>query len=240
MAHTSEAIEVLRRLHSVTGTGRYVFPSLRSSARPISNNTVNAALRRLGYPKDEMCGHGFRALASTRLNEQGVAPDLIALQLAHAERNKVRAAYNRATRLAERRAMRQTWADYLDGLKRIGREWTQRLYDDPLVIALKNELRRGRDSILKALRLRRGKLVNAMGLIYKPKLAKNGKPKDTPAMRLAHILQGIEAQMLNAVVRRFPDDILVLEHDGWTARCAMDKAAIKQLIRRETGFVMRV
>jgi integrase len=83
----------------------------------MSNNTVNAALRRLGYANDEMTGHGFRALASTLLNEQGWHPDLIELQLAHAERNKVRAAYNRAQRLPERRKMMQAWADYLDALR---------------------------------------------------------------------------------------------------------------------------
>lgn len=82
----------------------------------MSNNTVNAALRRLGYSHDEMTGHGFRSLASTLLNEHGWHPDLIELQLAHAERNKVRAAYNRAQRLPERRKMMQAWADYLQGL----------------------------------------------------------------------------------------------------------------------------
>jgi integrase len=114
---STQAIEVLRRLHSLTGTTRFVFPSVRTLTRPISDNTVNAALRRLGYSKEEMCGHGFRALASTCLNEQGWAPDVIELQLAHAERNKVRAAYNRASRLAERRKMMQAWADFLDGLR---------------------------------------------------------------------------------------------------------------------------
>jgi integrase len=94
-----------------------LFPSLRTSTRPISENTLNAALRRLGFAKDEMTAHGFRATASTLLNEMGVAPDLIELQLAHAERNKVRAAYNRAQRLAERRQMMQRWADYLDELR---------------------------------------------------------------------------------------------------------------------------
>jgi integrase len=83
----------------------------------MSENTVNAALRRLGYTNDEMTGHGFRSLASTNLNEQGYHPDLIELQLAHAERNKVRAAYNKAQRLPERRKMMQSWADYLDGLR---------------------------------------------------------------------------------------------------------------------------
>ncbi len=88
-----------------------------STARPISDNTLNAALRRLGYTKDQQTTHGFRTLASTRLNELGFPPDIIELQLAHSERNKVRAAYNRAERLAERRAMMQKWADYLDALK---------------------------------------------------------------------------------------------------------------------------
>jgi integrase len=87
---------------------------LRSKTRPISNNTINAALRRIGFTNEQHTGHGFRTPASTLLNEQ---PDLIELQLAHAERNKVRSAYNRAERLAERRAMMQPWADYLDELK---------------------------------------------------------------------------------------------------------------------------
>ena len=81
----------------------------------MSNNTINAALRRLGYSSDEQTGHGFRSMASTLLNEQGFPPDVIELQLAHSERNKVRAAYNKAQRLPERRKMMQAWADYLDG-----------------------------------------------------------------------------------------------------------------------------
>jgi len=83
----------------------------------MSNNTVNTALRRLGYTKDQMTGHGFRAIASTLLNEQGFAPDVIELQLAHVERNRIRAAYNRAQRLAERRQMMQAWGDHLVRLK---------------------------------------------------------------------------------------------------------------------------
>ena len=112
-----QALVLLRELHPLTARGRYVFPSLRSGSRPMSENTVNAALRRLGYTSDEMTGHGFRSLASTCLNEQGYHPDLIELQLAHAERNQVRAAYNKAQRLPERRKMMQQWADYLDKLK---------------------------------------------------------------------------------------------------------------------------
>jgi len=114
---SKQAIEILRRLHRLTGSERYVFLSLRSLDRCMSDNTVNAALRRLGYSKDEMTGHGFRALASTCLNEQGRAPDVIELQLAHAARNKMRAAYNRAARLSERRKMMQDWADCLDDLR---------------------------------------------------------------------------------------------------------------------------
>jgi integrase len=112
-----QAVVLLRELNSITGRGRYVFPSLRSGSRPMSDNTVNAALRRLGYTNEEMTGHGFRSLASTCLNEQGYHPDLIELQLAHAERNQVRAAYNKAKRLPERRKMMEAWADYLDGLR---------------------------------------------------------------------------------------------------------------------------
>jgi integrase len=112
-----QALAILRELQPLTGHARYLFPSLRTRERPISENTLNAALRRLGYSKDEMTAHGFRAMASTLLNEQGFPPDVIELQLAHAERNKVRAAYNRAQRLEERRRMIQAWADYLDGLR---------------------------------------------------------------------------------------------------------------------------
>ena len=81
----------------------------------ILKNTINARLRRLGYAKEEMTGHGFRSMASTLLNEQGFAPDVIELQLAHARTQQVRAAYNKAQRLTERRKMMQQWADYLDG-----------------------------------------------------------------------------------------------------------------------------
>ncbi len=115
-----QAIAVLSELRPITGHGKYLFPSARSPRRPMSENTVNAALRRLGYAKDEMTGHGFRGMASTLLHEQGWSPDVIERQLAHAERNKVRAAYNHANHLAERRRMMQLWADYLDVLARGG------------------------------------------------------------------------------------------------------------------------
>lgn len=116
-----QVVVLLKQLQPITGDGPLLFPSMRSSKRPISDNTLNAALRRLGYSGDEHVAHGFRSTASTLLNEQGWHPDLIELQLAHAPRNKVRAAYNRAERLAERRKMMQAWADYLDGLKAGGK-----------------------------------------------------------------------------------------------------------------------
>ena len=114
-----QSIIILTHLQPLTGTEKYLFPSVRSSDRPISENTINAALRRLGYTKDEMTGHGFRSMASTLLNEQGWNRDHIERQLAHAERNKIRAAYNYADYLPERRKMMQAWADYLDTLKAV-------------------------------------------------------------------------------------------------------------------------
>jgi len=116
-----QAVAILREIRHLTGDGLYVFPSERSKARPMSENTVNAALRRLGYAKEEMTGHGFRSLASTLLHEQGWNRDAIERQLAHAERNKVKAAYNYAEHLPERRRMMQAWADYLDGLRAGGK-----------------------------------------------------------------------------------------------------------------------
>ncbi|HVA11594.1 MAG TPA: integrase arm-type DNA-binding domain-containing protein [Candidatus Dormibacteraeota bacterium] len=113
-----QALEVLRELKPLTGAGKYLFPSIRSASRPMSENTVNAALRRLGYTKDQMTGHGFRSMASTTLNEQGWNRDAIERQLAHGERDPVRAAYNYAEHLPERRKMMQAWADYLDGLRK--------------------------------------------------------------------------------------------------------------------------
>jgi integrase len=117
MPLAQQAVDILLVIQPLTGSGRFVFPSLRTVTRPISEGTVNAALRRLGFSKEDMTGHGFRAMALTLLNEQEWHLDLIELQLAHAERNKVRAAYNRAQRLDERRKMMKAWADYLDGLK---------------------------------------------------------------------------------------------------------------------------
>jgi integrase len=112
-----QAIAIIQEIHPLTGNGQYLFPSERTLSRPMSENTVNGALRRLGYSKDEMTGHGFRSMASTLLNELGFNGDWIERQLAHTMRDNVRAAYNFAKHLPERRKMMQAWADYLDGLK---------------------------------------------------------------------------------------------------------------------------
>lgn len=112
-----QTVALLRELKKHTGSARLVFPGLIAPSRPISENTLNAALKRLGYGSDQMTPHGFRSMASTLLNELGWHPDLIELQLAHAERNKVRAAYNKAQRLDERRKMMRAYADHLDKLR---------------------------------------------------------------------------------------------------------------------------
>ncbi len=112
-----QAVAILADLKKLTGSGRYVFPSIRTAARPMSNNTVNATLRRLGYEKSEICAHGFRGMASTLLHEQGWPSDVIERQLAHQEGNDVKRAYNHAQYLPERIKMMQHWADYLDGLR---------------------------------------------------------------------------------------------------------------------------
>jgi integrase len=112
-----QAVEILEAAQPLTGGGQYIFPSVRSTSRPMSENTINAALRRMGYEKDEMTGHGFRSMASTLLHEHGWPHEAIERQLAHAERNKVSASYNFAEHLPKRREMMQWWADYLEGLK---------------------------------------------------------------------------------------------------------------------------
>ena len=114
-----QALAILQEIHPLTGYGKYVFPSPRTNSRPMSENGVLSALRRMGYAKDEMSGHGFRSMASTLLNEMGWNRDAIERQLAHAEGNSVKAAYNHAQHLPERRKMMQWWADYLDDLKNI-------------------------------------------------------------------------------------------------------------------------
>lgn len=113
---STQAVAILREVELHTGHAKFVFTSVRGDSRPMSENTVLAALRRLGYTGDEMTGHGFRSMASTLLNEHGWNRDAIERQLAHAERNNIRAAYNYAEYLPERRKMMQWWADYLESL----------------------------------------------------------------------------------------------------------------------------
>jgi integrase len=112
-----QALKIFKALMPVTGAGRYVFPG-RTSSRPMSNNSINAALRYLGYDRDIVTGHGFRATARTILDEVlGFRVDLIEHQLAHAVRDPNGGAYNRTSFIDDRRLMMQRWADYLDNLK---------------------------------------------------------------------------------------------------------------------------
>ena len=115
-----QVMAILGDLKELTGDGEYLFPSPRSKTRPLSDTAVLAALQRMGYDKGQMTAHGFRAMASTNLEQLGYDVRLIELQLAHADQDKVRAAYKREThllRLDERKKMMQAWADYLDGLR---------------------------------------------------------------------------------------------------------------------------
>lgn len=115
---SDQAIKILKEIQGLTGKSRYVFPSGRSFDRALSDNAILSALRRMGYEKDEMSGHGFRAMARTILDEVlQIRPDYIEHQLAHAVRDPNGRAYNRTAHLLERKKMMQTWADYLDGLR---------------------------------------------------------------------------------------------------------------------------
>lgn len=117
---SKQAVAVLRDVQRLTGTTPLVFPGVRDSRRPMSENTVNAALRRLDYTTEQMTGHGFRHMASTRLNELGWNPDAIERQLSHRDRDSIRGTYNLAQYMTERRNMMQAWADYLDNLREGG------------------------------------------------------------------------------------------------------------------------
>ena len=123
---SKQAAAILRDLHRLTGSNRYVFPGARTNGRPMSENAINAALRRMGYRKNEMTGHGFRAMARTILDEVlHIRPDYIEHQLAHAVRDPNGRAYNRTAHLPARRKMMQGWADYLDALATPNVEPTQ-------------------------------------------------------------------------------------------------------------------
>jgi integrase len=119
---SSQALTIIKELNEITGHGRWLFPSQNnrrnsSEGACMSDGTVRGALRRLGYDKDEMSAHGFRSMASTLLNERGYNSDWIERQLAHVSGDKVRASYNYAQHLPERRRMMQEWSDYLEQLK---------------------------------------------------------------------------------------------------------------------------
>ena len=112
-----QAVMILREVRGFSGQGRWVFPQLRNLDRPMSENCITAALRAIGYSGAEMSWHGFRALASTQLNELGWNDKWVEMQLAHSDHNKVRKVYNHAKYLPQRRAMMQSWADYMDALR---------------------------------------------------------------------------------------------------------------------------
>jgi len=115
---STQVIALFEQLWELTGTGRYCFPSFRSPLRPMSENTVNAALRALGFSQEEMTAHGFRAMAATLLNETGkFNPDAIERQLAHMETNAIRRAYTRGEYWDERVRMMQYWSDQLDEMR---------------------------------------------------------------------------------------------------------------------------
>jgi integrase len=116
---STQAVALFRQMHEATGPTGFVFPSVRTRTRPMSENTINAGLRRLGYATDEMTAHGFRAMASTLLNESSKwNPDAIERALAHGDTDKVRAAYHRGAHWQERVEMAQWWSDYLDQLRK--------------------------------------------------------------------------------------------------------------------------
>ena len=121
-----QALDVLKSIHQLTGQGRYVFPGARTSERPMSDGTINAALRRLDYGSDEHVAHGFRAMARTMMAERlsGISQDMVEAQLGHGKKGPLGSAYDRSEYLPQRQQMMQTWADYLDKL-RIGGEVIQ-------------------------------------------------------------------------------------------------------------------
>lgn len=112
-----QALAVLRDIWDVSEHQQLVFPSVRSAVKPLSENAMNSALRRIGYTRDEMCAHGFRSSASTILNQHGFDPDVIEAALAHADPNKTRGTYNRAKYWPERVKLLQDWADMIDEFK---------------------------------------------------------------------------------------------------------------------------
>jgi integrase len=114
---SDQAIAILREVQPITGEHQYVFPSGRTNKRPLSDNALTAALRRMGFEQGSVTVHGFRSTASTMLNEQGWNRDAIERQLSHGERDAIRAAYNYAEHLPERRKMMQAWADRIDSMR---------------------------------------------------------------------------------------------------------------------------
>jgi integrase len=116
-----QALQVLEQIWPLSEAGALVFPSIRSARKPLSENAFNSALRRMGYVKEEVTAHGFRATASTILNNRGHDPDVIEAMLAHQDRNAIRRAYNRGSYWEQRVKLMQEWADLLDSFRNLGR-----------------------------------------------------------------------------------------------------------------------
>jgi len=112
-----QAINIIKNLQQYTGSGKYLFPSVRTRSRPISNDTIRSALRVMGFDNNTITAHGFRGVASTFLNTLGYRSEVIEAQLSHKDKNEIRSAYNHADYMEERKAMLQEWANYLDSLK---------------------------------------------------------------------------------------------------------------------------
>jgi integrase len=114
---SKQSIAILRDIERITGEGEYIFPAIGPKRRPISENTLGTALHAIGYTSEQMVPHGFRSMASTLLHDLGFVSSDIELQLAHADKNKIRAVYNRSERIKERTRMMQKWSDHLDKLR---------------------------------------------------------------------------------------------------------------------------
>ena len=115
---STQALKIIKDIWSLSENGELVLPSIRSLSRPLSENAMNSALRRMGYAQDEMTAHGFRSTASTILNERGFSPDVIEAALTHVDDNEIRRASNRAKYLAERTKPMQDWADLMDNFRK--------------------------------------------------------------------------------------------------------------------------
>jgi hypothetical protein len=226
-----------------TQTGRLqgIGVNLQSAHRLIKKAALNG---QFGHDFANAHIEIFRQLAG----RAGLELESVAYYLAHKNEVRLQLAERHGLTLKEaktcliqlgygaRRSMREK-----DSIpKEIGLERARSLYQDQLVLDLQEDLRLGRATVLKAWPRERGRIVNLFGLPFRGKASRDGTLRATASMRLAHILQGVEARMLHVVVSAYRDALVLLEHDGWTSPRQLDKAEIEQLIAAETGFQMRL